>query len=175
MILLYILANWKWLLGAAASAALGIALLFATIDARHWHKIADQRAATIAAVKAAQPIAEAAQAAVNHAPAAQSQTIAETSNANAKSDYDEGRAAGVAYADAHRVRSDAQCKSSNPGLPGADHVAAVDVRDGKAADMVAVSQEDFAILTGNSTRLAKVQADAQALIAAGVAVESKQP
>ncbi|WP_259384352.1 hypothetical protein [Bacillus thuringiensis] len=173
MILLYIAANWKWLLGALASAALGIALTVTAIDRNQWRAAARAAQVALEKVKAAQPIAEAAQAAVNHAPAAKSQTIAETSNANAKSDYDEGRAAGVAYADAHRVRPDAQCKPGNPYLPGTDHVAAVDDEAGKAAGMVAVSQDDFDILTGNSTRLAKVQADASALIAAGVAVESK--
>jgi hypothetical protein len=38
----FILANWKWLLGAAASVALAIALFFARADAAKW-KAADEK------------------------------------------------------------------------------------------------------------------------------------
>jgi len=58
--LIWLLANWKWLLGAAASVALTIALLFARADAAHWHKIADNQALLIA--KAKQEAAEQAEA-----------------------------------------------------------------------------------------------------------------
>ena len=67
------------------------------------------------------------------------------------------------------MRDDARCPVA-ADLPGADHAATLDDGPGGAPDMVAVSAADLAILTDNSTRLAKVQADAAALIAAGVAV-----
>ena len=115
-----------------------------------------------------------AQIVVNHAPAAKSQTIARQSDDQAKDDYAASRAAGLAYANGHRVR-DAVCPVGRPDLPGENHPVASDDRSGEAADMVALSQADFDLLRANSTRLAKVQADAEALIAAGVAVPSDAP
>lgn len=40
--MIWILANWKLLLGGLAVGLLGIMLMFAKADARHWHKQADQ-------------------------------------------------------------------------------------------------------------------------------------
>ncbi|MBA3864725.1 MAG: hypothetical protein C0517_12365 [Erythrobacter sp.] len=110
------------------------------------------------------------QIAVNRAPAIKSRTIAEESDDKADEDYAAGRAAGIAYANAHRVRPQAVCPTSNADLPGTNRAAQVDDRSGAAPGMVALSQADFDTLTENSTRLAKVHQDAAALIAAGVAV-----
>ena len=126
----------------------------------------------LAAMKRASVEAGKAQAAVNHAPAAKSQAIAEKSNADAQDYYAKGRAAGLAYADAHRVPR--PCPPCPANLPGTDHAKQGDDGPGIAPDMVAVSRSDFDILTGNSLRLAKVQADSQALIDAGVAIKSAE-
>lgn len=56
--ILYIIANWKWLLGAAASAALGIAMAVTTIDRNQWRAAARKGDATIAKFIAAQKQAE---------------------------------------------------------------------------------------------------------------------
>jgi hypothetical protein len=128
-----------------------------------------QALAQLAAMEAAQVTATENQIAVNHAPAVKSQAIAERSNADAPEYYARGRAAGLAYANAHRVRSEA-CSPVNPGLPGTDSPAPVNDGPGEVADMVALSRADFDTLTGNSLRLAKVQQDSQALIDAGVAI-----
>ena len=57
MILLYILTNWKWLLGAAASAGLAIALTFTAIDRNQWRATSRKQAAVLALVKPAQELA----------------------------------------------------------------------------------------------------------------------
>ena len=126
----------------------------------------------LAAMKRASVEAGKAQAAVNHAPAAKSQAIAEKSNADAQDYYAKGRAAGLAYADAHRVPR--PCPASPASVPGTDHAASLNDRSGDAPGMVAVSRADFDTLTGNSLRLAKVQQDAEALIDAGVAIKSAE-
>lgn len=123
------------------------------------------------AVQSAQKTATAAQIAVNHEPARKSEEIARKSDAEAPAYYEEGRRAGLAYAAAHRVRN--ACPVSGPDLPGADRPAEEHDGGGDTPGMVALSKGDFDILTDNSTRLAKVQADALALIEAGVAVEGK--
>jgi hypothetical protein len=132
--------------------------------------------ADLAKVKDVQPAARAAQAAVNRQPAAVSATTAEISDAQAPAYYERGRAAGAAYAAAHRVP--ASCPAGQPGradLPGTDRPASLDDRSGDAAEMVAVSRADYDTLTGNTTRLAKVYQDTHALIAAGVAVATDAP
>lgn len=152
----------------------GFHLWFVKVDGLR--KERDDALAALAAVKKAQPEAAKAQAAAIHAPAAASAQIAEKSNVDAQAYYERGRAAGAAYADAHRVRP--TCPGSPFGtadLPGADHPASVDDRSSAASLDVAVSRADYDILVGNSLRLAKVHQDAQALIDAGVAVASSDP
>ena len=127
----------------------------------------------LAAMKRASVEAGKAQAAVNHAPAAKSQAIAEKSNADAQDYYAKGRAAGLAYADAHRVPR--PCPASHAAVPGTDHAAPVNDGPGDTPAEIAVSQADFDQLVANSLRLAKVQQDAQALIDAGVAIKSTEP
>lgn len=122
----------------------------------------------LAAMKAAQVTATAHQQAVNHAPAAKSQAIAEKSNDDAVEYYAKGRAAGLAYAASHRLP--ASCRPVDSGLPRTDNPAPHDDGQGDVAEMVALSRADYDILTGNSLRLAKVQQDAQSLIDAGVAI-----
>jgi hypothetical protein len=141
------------------------------IDFEGWKPAVEARNKQIAAMIAAQKTATTAQIAANHEPAAKSQTIAENSRDQSQAYYDEGRRAGLAYAAAHRVRPEAVgCPVSAPGVSGADRAAAVDDGPGDASDMVALSQADYGLLVSNSNRLAKVHQDADALIAAGVAV-----
>ncbi|NKJ43180.1 hypothetical protein [Novosphingobium sp. SG720] len=156
---------------ALALLACAVALGWLLVDRANLRADLATAQTELAKVKDAQPAARAAQAAVNHQPAAVSATIAEISDAQASAYYERGRAAGAAYAAAHRVP--ASCPASQPGhadLPGADHPAPLDDGAGSAADDVALSRADFEILTGNSLRLAQVYQDAQALIAAGIAV-----
>ncbi len=129
-----------------------------------------QLRADIAEIAKGQKQAGRDQAAVNHAPAAISQAIAKESRADEKAIYEAGRAAGAAYADSHRVRPPAVCAASPAGVPGTDRPDPQHDGPGDAADMVAISTANFDTCTVNSQRLAKVRADAQALIAAGVAV-----
>lgn len=156
---------------ALALLACAIALGWLLIDRANLRTDLATAQAELAKVKDAQPAAHAAQAAANHQPAAVSATIAEISDAQASAYYERGRAAGAAYAAAHRVP--ASCPASQLGhadLPGADHPDPIDDGARQATDDVALSRADFEILTGNSLRLAQVYQDAQALIAAGIAV-----
>lgn len=125
------------------------------------------------ATLAAQQTAEQDQIAVNHEPARKSAGIAEKSNVDAKVYYEKGLRAGAAYVSANRVP--ASCAPRAADLPRTDSPAPVDDIPGQAADLVAVSREDFDTLTGNSLRLAKVQQDAAALIDEGVAVAAIEP
>lgn len=158
-------------LAALALLTCAIVLAWLLVDRANLRADLATARADLAKVKDAQPAARDAQAAVNHQPAAVSATIAEISDAQASAYYERGRAAGAAYAAAHRVR--ASCPTGQPGhadLPGADHAATVDDRSGDTAEMVAIPQADYDNLTGNSLRLAKVHQDAQTLIDKGAAV-----
>lgn len=141
------------------------------------HELEALRKADAARIALATAKATADQIAANHAPAATSRQIAETSRVQSETYYEEGRRAGLAYAAAHRVRPEAiGCPVSVPGVPGTDRVAAVDDRPGETPGLVAVTQADFDLLVSNSIRLAQVHQDADALIASGVAVPlSKEP
>lgn len=111
------------------------------------------------------------QQAVNHAPVIVSQAIAQESRAHEKAIYEAGRAAGAAYADAHRVRASAVVGPvGRAGLPGANRPSEKHDGAGEVADLVAITAADFDTCTVNSQRLAQVHADGEALIAAGIAV-----
>ena len=146
---------------------------FALLMLANWTEQGKRAAqAEVAAMKAASKAATVAQIAVNRAPAAKSQAIAEKSNADAQDYYVKGRAAGIAYAASHGVRG--ACIPASANLPGTDHASPVNDRSGAAPGMVAVTRADFDTLTSNSLRLAKVQQDAEALIDAGVAIKSTE-
>lgn len=156
-----------WLTGSPTrllSALLALSLLLGWTLLERGNRYRDKLASTLAA----QSEATAAQVAVNHAPAAISAAIAEKSDAQSADYYARGRRDGAAYAAAHRLHG--PCAPSPADLPGADHPSPLDDRPGVAPGMVVVSRTDFDTLTGNSLRLAQVHADAEALIAAGVAV-----
>jgi hypothetical protein len=163
---------------ACFALAIAVGVQEARIDGLLFIKGWKPRALTaekaLAEVKAAQPKAAAAQAAVNHQPAVNSAAIAKVSDNDAQAYYAKGRAAGAAYAAAHPAGG--VCATADQRVPGgadlsgADHAAPVDDRSGDAAGMVAVTRAVFDQLTANSTRLAKVHQDAESLIASGVAV-----
>lgn len=147
------------------ATALAISLLLNWFLLERGNRFRDK----LIAVGEAQADAGERQAEVNRFPVLKSKAIAERSEADATLYYAEGRRAGLAYADAHRVRGPV-CPSGPADMPGTDHPAPLDDGTGDAADMVAVSRPDFELLVGNSLRLAKVHQDAQSLIEAGVAV-----
>lgn len=159
---------WSWM--TERPERLLSALLFAAIAVAIWQwNRADALEERIDRVGKAQSAAGKLQATVNQFPVLQSKAIAEKSDADSQSYYEAGRRAGLAYADAHRVRA-ATCPAGAADLSGADRPVPLDDGPGETADMVAVTRADFDLLTGNSLRLAKVHQDADALIAAGVAV-----
>lgn len=130
-----------------------------------------QAEAALRAAKNAQAKASAAQAAANHQPAQTSRAIAEASHVQSKSYYEQGHSAAAVYAAGNSVRGTCpEGGSGDAGLPRSDHPAGQHDSAGEPPDLVAVTRADFDQLTGNSLRLAQVREDAQALIAAGVAV-----
>ena len=169
--ILFALKYWQLLAGAAVSLALGVMLATTTIDRNQWRAAARAGDVALAKVKAAQPIAEAAQIAANHAPVAQSQTIAEKSNETAPAYYDAVRSAVAARTTI--VRKDAVCPPRDPDLPGADRVAPVDDRPVAVASMVSRAKADDDLIVAAAGRASQMHADAQALIDAGVAVPSE--
>lgn len=160
-----ILTRWRFGLGIfGALAFLGLTL--AAHHYRHaYHAEKARYAALVASVKASAVKAALDQQAANHAPAAASQAIAEKSDEQAPAYYAAARAA----ADAHRVRADSPRCTVAANLPGADHAAPVN--DGPAAspDMVSRPKTDDDLLVAAAGRAAQMHADAEALIAAGVA------
>lgn len=146
---------------AALALALAGAVLWGTVE-RSGRLSALAR---VDAIHHASVAAREAQEAINHEPARKSAAIAEKSDAETPAYLGDVRRA----ADAYRVRPEAHC-ASPANLPGDDPASPVDDRSRPTPGMVAVSRADFDLLTGNSGRLAKVQQDAAALIAAGVAM-----
>lgn len=184
-----LLGGWLTRLTTALGAALTwikhnpalaiIIALCALCTAEYWHyssrvqKLSAQLATanqTIGKMKAASAQAAVDQAKVNQHPAIISGQIAEASNEQSKSYYDEGRRAGIAYANAHRVRNGASSGvGSNPDLPIANQATEEHDGPGEAPGMVALSAADYDLFVSNSLRLAKVRQDAESLIASGVA------
>lgn len=161
--LLPILARWRLGLSIfGALAFLGLAL--AANHYRHaYHAEKARYAALVASVKANTAKAALDQQAVNHAPAAASQAIAEKSNAQAPSYYADVRAA------AERMRRDSPSCTVAASVPGTDHAAPVNDGPGVDANMVSITAEEYQHYNENTARLAKVRQDALELIAAGAA------
>lgn len=173
-------AGWKW---ATESKVHLLATLCAILGAfalyeRHRANEAEdalarwQREAIAASAKATTD-----QIAVNHKPAADSAAIAKVSDAKLAETYEAGRRAGAAYAAAHGVRAACQNRAGGADLSRTDHPVPIDDRSRAPAeldDAVVISRGDFNLCTDNSGRLARVHADAQALIAEGVAIKSKE-
>ena len=169
--ILFALKYWQLLAGATVSLALGVMLATTTIDRNQWRAAARAGDVALAKVKAAQPLAEAAQIAANHAPVAQSQTIAEKSNETAPAYYDAVR--GAVAARTTIVRKDAVCPPRDSDLPRADHAPPIDDRPVAATGMVSRAKADDDLIVAAAGRASQMHADAQALIDAGVAVPSE--
>lgn len=113
-------------------------------------------------VKAAKQSA-ANQQAANRAPAAKSEAIARNSDAQAPAYYADVRAA------AERMRQAPPRCPSPARVPGTDHPAEINDRPAATAELVCRPQADDDLLTGAAARAGQMHADAEALIAAGVA------
>lgn len=125
---------------------------------------------TIAEMRAAQRPATAAQIAVNHEPARVAAEIARQSDAQAPEYYRAVRAAAVT-----RRLPVPPCPSGGADLPGTDRPAAIDDGPDPAADMVSRPRAEDDQIIAAAGRAAQMHADAQALIAAGIAVAEPDP
>lgn len=134
-----------------------------------WHQHAQIAACHTfrADVKAAAPNAAAAQAAVNHAPAAKSQAIAEKSDAEAPAYYRAVHAA----ADAHRMRpAPDRSGTGNADLPGADPAATGVHGPAEPADLVCRPRAEDDLILAAAARAAEMRAVAQGWVIDGLAV-----
>ncbi len=146
-------------------------VLIAVLALLVWHKDARLAACNAfrADVKAAAPKAAAAQAAVNHRPAAISQVIAETSDAQAPAYYRAVHAA----ADAHavRMRPAPSCRGAGgTDLPGTDPAAQSVHGSDATADLVCRPRAEDDQLVAAAGRAAEMRAIAQGWLISGIAV-----
>ena len=144
-------------------------VLIAVLALLVWHKDARLAACNAfrADVKAAAPKAAAAQSDANHRPAAISQAIAETSDAQAPAYY---RAVHAAAA-ANRMRPAPSCRG--PGgadLPGADPTAESVHGPDAAPDLVCRPRAEDDQLVAAAGRAAEMRAIAQGWLITGIAV-----
>lgn len=102
------------------------------------------------------------QRAANHVPAILSEVIAKRSNDEAPAYYERVRAA------AERVRIDSPRCADPAGVPGAS--GAAEVVHGPAQPTRVVPEAEFQQLTDAAARAGQMHADAEAMIAAGIAV-----
>lgn len=162
---------WTWITASAARVWAAIAILALTYAAWQFRRAdewADKFRQLEASTRAASAKAAKDQAVVNHQPAAISAAIAEQSNAQAPAYY----RSVIAAADLHRMQPTCPRGAVAADLSGADHAAPIDDRPAPAADLVCRPEADDKLLVGAAARAAQMQADAQALIAAGAAVKS---
>lgn len=157
--------GWRWLTSSAVhflSFALALSLFGNWVLLERGNRYRDK----LERVHAVQAKATIAQQAVNHAPAANSQAIAEKSDAQAPAYYRALHAA----ADAGRVRPHTR-SAGQASVPGTDHP--IEGVHGQSADtgpeLVCRPIADDTWLVSMAGRAAQMHADAEALIAAGVA------
>lgn len=157
-------AGWRWLTSSAVhflSFALALSLFGNWVLLERGNRYRDK----LERVIAVQAKATADQKAVNHAPAAKSQAIAEKSDAEAPAYYRAVHAA----ADAHRVRANA-LGPSLAGVPGADPAAASVHGSADTADLVCRSRAEDDLIVGAAARAAEMRAVAQGWMIDGLAV-----
>lgn len=157
-------AGWRWLTSSAVhflSFALALSLFGNWVLLERGNRYRDE----LERVHALQAKATADQQAVNHAPAAKSQAIAEKSDAEAPPYYRAVHAA----ADAHRVRVDA-LGHSPAGVPGADPAAASIHGPADTADLVCRSRAEDDLIVAAAARAAEMLAVAQGWMIDGLAV-----
>ena len=164
--LLPILQRWRFGIGLFAALAF-VGLGLAARHYRHAYRAeVSQRLADRERYADAQAVAAANQAQANHTPAILSKVIAEKSHAEAPAYYDRVRAA------SERVRKDGPSCPVAADLPGADHPAEV-VHGPDPATRV-VPAAEFDQLSNAAARASQMRADAQAMIAAGIAVSDEE-
>jgi len=148
---------WRWI----GVGSLALAAAFGWWRAGVWHDIADKRAETIVVQEKAY---EAAQAAA-HVRAAIARIQTENSYAQAARAADRSREANVAlrraadrYARAHSLRAQASQGGAGPAVAAGEGGPSKG-GDGPspAAELLAISRNDFEILVENSIRLRRVQ------------------
>lgn len=158
MTILWLLSNWRWLLGAIATATLAILLTTTTIDRDQWRATARKADATIAKFTVAQDTAQkAAQAAHD----AQEQRYKDLANAADKDHAAALADAGTAtdrWIAAHRVPVCPASRAAGGSVAGTSGSGAESpVRSDPAPGMVAVSPESIHICTDNTLRLEAAQ------------------
>ena len=163
----------RWLISdlwRLACALALVALVAQSIRMESQRHRADKAEVTLAQVKPAQAAAAAAQAAVNHHPAAISAAIAEKSDAQAPAYYRSVSAA----ADLHSLHIKDPRSVSPASLRGADNPPALDDRPAAPADLVCRPTAEDGQIVNAAARAAQMRADAQELIRAGVARAEEQ-
>jgi len=155
--------QWRWVMATPVHLLAAALAVSVAANLWQWHLLSVAHVFK-AEVKVAAKQASKDQQAVNHAPAAASQAIAEKSNAQAPAYYADVRAAAL------RVRADSPRCPVSASVPGADHAAPVNDGPIDAARVVSRPQADDDLLVAAAGRAAQMHADAEALIAAGVAV-----
>ena len=147
--------------------ALAAALVGLTLASWHYrsayHAEKALRQALIASVQAASAQAAIDQQAANRVPAILSKVIAENSDAQSPAYYADVRAA------AERMRKDGPRCPGPAGVPAADYPAPIDDGSAHAASVVSRPKADDDLIVAAAGRAAQMHADAEALIAAGVA------
>jgi hypothetical protein len=94
--------------------------------------------------------------------------IAHDADTKAAAALVDARSLSVRYADAHRVRDQAACRSGgNTVATGQDRTASDS--SGPGADAIVLSQADFDVLNANTVRLEQVRQWGEALVGAGLA------
>lgn len=145
---------------------------FTLIDLKGWRGRALDAEAALAQVKEAQPKAQAAQAAVNHQPAAISADIARQSDAQSP-DYLRrvaSAAAGRALPAGRLCGAKApEGGPGNAGLPGTDHLAQGDDDKAGSPDVVSVARSDWEKLTREAALRVQLYQVGQEWVAQGVA------
>jgi hypothetical protein len=156
--MLFVIANWKWLLGAAATAILATLLATTTIDRNQWRAAARKADATLAQIEVAEKQATAAAQAAHDA---QEQLYKDLANAADKDHASALADAGVAtdrYISAHSVPAcPAGGAASRPAQAASSSNPASSVSADPAPGMVAVSPESIHICTDNTLRLEAAQ------------------
>lgn len=150
----YIGANWKWLLGAAASLVLATLLAFTTIDRNQWRAAARKADATIAKFSDAQKQATIAAQTAHDAQEQRYKDLANAADQNHAAQTASADDAVARYIASHRVPA---CPTSGAAGSTAASAGRSDpesaVRPDSAPDMVAVTPGDIRVCTDNTLRL----------------------
>lgn len=137
----------------AIALALLILLGLSYLDARHWHKLADQRAATIAQVKDDQAKATAAAQAAHDAQEQRYKDLADAADQKHAADVASADDAVARYIATHRVPACPSGAASHAASGASGGGAESAVRSDPAPVMVTASEDDIRTCTSNTLRL----------------------